>query len=32
MTTEFQENAIGVRIEIEFVDETGTRASRQAVC
>ncbi len=24
MTTEFQENAIGVRIEIEFVDETGS--------
>lgn len=23
MTTEFQENAIGVRIEIEFVDELG---------
>lgn len=24
MTTEFQENAIGVRIELEFVDETGS--------
>lgn len=24
MTTEIQENAIGVRIEIEFVDETGS--------
>jgi len=24
MTTELQENAIGIRIEIEFVDETGS--------